>query len=74
VVPAEERAQYRRQVADQRAVGVDAPVELDVRAAAAPLEARERPDPDAGEVADDLRLDPMRPVDRDDLRGRLQGV
>src|SRR4051794_8246745 len=71
VVPAEQRAQYGSQVAEQRPVGDDAPVEVDVELAAPWSEG---PDALAGEIADDLDLELARALQPHDLRAGLEVV
>src|SRR6185369_8580902 len=72
VVPAEDRAQDRRQVPEQRTVGMDDPVEADVDRA---VPSRcQRPLAGSGEISDDLDLEVRRGVEGDDLRGGLERV
>ena len=72
VVPAEERPQHRREHLEQRLVGVDRPVEADVRLAA--VRRRHRPDAAAAQVALHVARDDARRLEPDDLRGRVQVV
>jgi hypothetical protein len=72
VVPAEGRAQDRREHPQQRLVGVHAPVEAHVRAAVGQV--GQRPAPGAAEVAVDLALDHLRRLEPDDPRARVQVV
>ena len=72
VVPAEDRAQDRGEVAEQGPVRVHDPVEADVDPTVAVR--RQRPFAGAAEVADDLDLKVGRRVEDRDLGARLEGV
>src|SRR5205823_3200229 len=69
VVPAKERPEDRRQIPEQRAVGVHLPVPAHMGSA---FDRNERPPAVAAEVARYLDFEAMRPILRDEPRSHLQ--